>query len=290
MHQAEKQFNKLLALAIIVGLGIVIFIALKDFLGMLFAVIIIFTLFRPLQKYLVHKRNINRGIASAITLFTSFFSLVIPVILTVTVVGSAIGNLLSTNANTIKGFIVNVPTLLQQNNGILQQKLFNTFTISDAVSNLNINYGAIFTSITGFAQRLVAEFSSGLSNFVLQAIVLYFILFFLFRDWEHFSKYTYRYSPFNHKNTTRLIKEFENMTFSNVIGSGAVAISQGVAVWLGLVLFGLSDSALFWGFITVITGFLPLIYGQLRSFHGSTTLFVLILRQKLVIYIRLFQF
>jgi predicted PurR-regulated permease PerM len=259
MHQAEKQFNRYFALFIIVVLGFVMYIALKDYLGMFFGTIIIFTLFRPLQKYLVQKKNWNRSLASFSTMFASVFALVIPVVLTVVIIGNAVANLVGGYSETIKGFIVNVPNLLESDQGILKQKLFNSFTLHDAISNININYGAIISGVTAFIQRLLTDFTSGLSNFLLQAIVMYFILFFLFRDWDMFAKYFYRYSPFNTKNTARLIKEFDNMTLSNVLGSGAVAISQGVAVWAGLSLFGLSENALFWGFITVITGFIPII-------------------------------
>lgn len=275
MHQVRHQFNKYFALFLIAVLGIIIYFSLKEYLGMFFSTVIIFTLFRPMQKWLVRDKKIHRSIASTLTLLTSLFALVIPLVTTVLVIGNGVGSLVQQQQKTIQGFVVELPQLLDQNKGILDFKLFNDFTIGKALENVNINYGSILNGVTTFAQNTVSGLTTGISNFFLQMVIMYFILYFLFRDWDKYSDAIYEYSPFNKQNTTRLIQEFDNMTVSNIVGSGAVAVSQGVAMWLGLTLFGYSGTpALFWGFITVLTGFIPLLGAPMVWIPAVIILFV----------------
>lgn len=258
MFTTEKQFNRYLALFIIVVLGAIMYFALSNFLGMLFGAVIIFTLFRPIQKALVIKFKWNRGLAAITTIFISIFALVIPTVLTILVIGNAIATLLRNNFETIQNWFSTIPSLVQQENSLLTREFFPGFTLANAITNINIDYTSLLRTLSTFLQNLITGITTGASSFFLQAIVMYFILYFVFKDWEKFAVAFYRFSPFNTKNTQRLIKEFDNMTFSNIVGSGAVALAQGVAIWLGFVIFGVPD-ALFWGFITVVTSFLPLV-------------------------------
>lgn len=257
MSKEREQFNKYVALFLIITLGVIIYLALRGFLAMFLATFIIFTLFKPMQKWLVLKKKWSRTLASLTTMVTSVIILVIPVALTIGVVGSAVSSLVQNNSNEIESFLKGLPNFFQNQSQFLQYRLFSDFTLQNALDTININYSAVFATITSFVQRLATDFTTGISSFFFQAIIMYFILFFIFRDWDKFAATIYRYSPFNTINTKKLIKEFDNMTLSNIVGSGAVAISQGIAVWLGFIIFQVPQP-LFWGFITVVVSFLPL--------------------------------
>src|SRR5690606_3220455 len=66
------------------------------------------------------------------------------------------------------------------------------------------------------------------------------------------------FAPFREENALRFGRELRNITYSNILGQGLIAIIQGSLVSLGYWFFGFSDP-IFWGVICTILSFIPVL-------------------------------
>jgi predicted PurR-regulated permease PerM len=71
--------------------------------------------------------------------------------------------------------------------------------------------------------------------------------------------------PFRGRNSVHFVQEFKNITYSNVIGQGIVALAQGIFLSIGFIIFKIPDPV-FWGMICFFVSFLPII--------GSAAVFI----------------
>jgi len=112
--------------------------------------------------------------------------------------------------------------------------------------------------ITNYISNLFLDLLSGIGNFVIQFMIMYFVLFYLLTKPFSLREKLGEFIPFNDDNTQKLVKEFKNITNSTVISTGVIAVLQGILLALGFLIFDVSNPML-WGFITVLVSFLPVI-------------------------------
>jgi predicted PurR-regulated permease PerM len=67
-----------------------------------------------------------------------------------------------------------------------------------------------------------------------------------------------QFIPLHQESIVALAQETKHMVKANAIGIPLISIVQGLAAWLGYLIFGLDD-ALMWGFLTGVFAFFPIV-------------------------------
>ncbi|HEY7683977.1 MAG TPA: AI-2E family transporter [Gemmatimonadales bacterium] len=104
-------------------------------------------------------------------------------------------------------------------------------------------------------------------NLTISLFVLYYLLLRPATTWEAVKPYI----PFSPASAELLRERFRDVTVSTIIGTGLIAVIQGLFVAAGFWLTGLSN-ALFWGVVTMVFAILPVVGSGLVWGPGVLTL------------------
>ncbi|MBK6731972.1 MAG: AI-2E family transporter [Bacteroidetes bacterium] len=234
---ALKQRN-ILILIIIIFIGIFIALELVGILGGLLGAIIIYVIFRPLNIYLQEKRKWNKGLSTALILFLSFVCIIIPIFFLIKLISNRVI------------FYINNPEIteeiLKNIDRFATEKLNEPDLINETITNLKAGAAALFGSIV-----------NGAANTFVQILVMYFTLYFTMKNFRQFENGLVHYLPFIKSNSVRIGNELRNMTYSNILGQGLIAIIQGTLLGIGFLIFGIPEPV-FWGVIGTFLSMIPM--------------------------------
>ncbi|WP_353128443.1 AI-2E family transporter [Parapedobacter pyrenivorans] len=234
----QKERN-IITLVLLILLGAIVAYAVRGIIGALLGTMVMYTIFRPMNIWLVERLKWRRPIVAVIIILLSFVIIVLPFL--------GIGTML---ANKIVGLIKNpdwIKNAVDTINEYAGDKLGKPDLLQEQLEKSATYFGGMFTSLL-----------SGAAGLFLDITVMYFLLYFLLVNFRTFERGLLRYSPFEVENAVRFGHELRNITYSNVIGQTFIALVQGGALALGFWIFGVSD-ALFWGVICAILSFVPLL-------------------------------
>ncbi|MFI5172758.1 MAG: AI-2E family transporter [Chitinophagales bacterium] len=235
--QNLKQRNSII-LFILIFLGVCIGLGLERILGAFFGAIIIYVLFRPLNIYLQEKKKWWPGLTAGLILILSFVCLIIPIFSLIKLIVDRVLYYANNPEET--------EAILQNVNKFATEKLNDPNLIDDTVAS--IKAGA-----AGFVSSLV----NGAANTFIQIIVMYFTLYFTVKNFREFEKGLVQYAPFKKSDSIKIGNELRNMTYSNILGQGLIAIIQGTLLGIGFWIFGINDP-LFWGVIGTFLSMIPM--------------------------------
>ena len=97
-----------------------------------------------------------------------------------------------------------------------------------------------------------------IGSFVVNVLVLLFVLYFMLVGGRRMENYLREILPFDRTYAGQVLREIHMIVRSNAIGIPLIAIIQGSIAWLGYLIFGV-PSALFWGAITCFATVLPVV-------------------------------
>ena len=95
-------------------------------------------------------------------------------------------------------------------------------------------------------------------SFIANSIVVFFTLFFFFREGEHAKEHAAEILPLTLAQVDRLFTEVSNSIIANVYGAMAVGVFQGALAALSFWVLGLPSPVL-WGLVTALFSLVPLI-------------------------------
>ena len=232
-----KQRNNII-LIIIILLGFLILYALQGIFGSLLSTLVLYTILRPLQIYLVENKRWRKSVAAVFLLVISLFFIVFPFYGLSSMVISKISEL-SNDQIYFKNLIFKIKHLLpEQASGQL---------IEDLLKKLG-----------SWATGLFPSLITSVVSTVLGLLLMYFLLYFMLVEREKFENTLIKYAPFRAQNAQRFAQEMRNITYANVVGQGLIAMVQGALVSLAFFVLGYSDP-LFWGLITTFISFVPIL-------------------------------
>jgi predicted PurR-regulated permease PerM len=231
--------KKLAVLVATLLLGIFIAYALSPVFTAFLGAVIFYTLFKPLYIFLLQRLNFKPALAAVAILIISFLSIILPFTgLCLLVVDKVIW---------YKDHPEQINALLAQISNFAATKLNKDNVVEDTV-----------LSLQQWALSTVTVAANGIANFFLKLTVMYFVFYFMLVDHERFERTLIKYMPFKEHNSMIFAMELKNITFSNILGQGIIAIVQGSLVGLGFLLFDLQDP-MFWAVICVFLSFLPVV-------------------------------
>ncbi|HVW14647.1 MAG TPA: AI-2E family transporter [Mucilaginibacter sp.] len=233
-----KQRNNIVLICIII-LGCFLLYAVSGFINSILGAIVLFTIFRPMYCDLVDKKNWNRTISALIIMLISLIVIIIPMLfLCIMVVNKLSG--LNSSSFPIQDWIYRIDIFASHHLG--QPKL-----AEDTLQKLG-----------AYATQLFPSIISGIGNILLTLLVMYFLLFFMLTQKDAFETGVLKYAPFREQHALRFSEALRNATYSNVLGQGIIALTQGTLLALGFFVFGLPDPV-FWGAIGAFISFLPVV-------------------------------
>jgi predicted PurR-regulated permease PerM len=248
----HKQRNTIILVSIIV-LGCFILYALSGLFSSILGAIVLFTIFRPFYLYMVEKKGWNRAVVALVIIFTSLIVIVLPFIALSFMVIGKISDLNSKNF-PIQQWMIKIDAFA---GSAFKQPHFAENTLQ----KLGTYATDLFPSILGSA-----------ANIILTLLVLYFLLYFMLVQMREFEAGLLRYAPFREQYAVKFAVALRNSTYSNVLGQGIIAITQGVLLANGFWIFGIPDP-IFWGVIGTFISFLPVVGAPTLCIPASVILF-----------------
>ncbi|POY39167.1 AI-2E family transporter [Solitalea longa] len=233
-----KERNSII-LIIILALGGFLFYATLDIMGAVLGSVVFYTIFRPLNLYLIEKKRWKPGLSSISIIILSFFIIVVPFFFTISMVVGKIQDF-SQNTAYIKEMLANIDRFAAQ-------RLKQPHLVQD-----------IFVKAQGIAVQVFSSIIGRVGQVLLEVSIMYFLLYFMLADYKSFENSLIKYSPLSKVNSVRFGEEIKNMTFSNVLGQGLIACVQGTLLTIGFWIFKIPDP-IFWGIICIFLSFLPVV-------------------------------
>ncbi len=247
-----KQRNNIILVSIII-LGCFLVYALSGLFSSILGAIVLFTIFRPLFLYLTVKKHWNKTLVALLIIFGSLIVIVIPFLSLSIMVINKIGSINSANL-PIQEWASKVDAFAAAH--LNQPKLAETS----------------LQKLGGYVTELFPSIISSAVNIVLTLLGLYFLLYFMLVQMKDFEAGLLKYAPFREQHALKFAITLRNSTYSNVLGQGLIAITQGTLLALGFYAFGIPD-AIFWGIIGCFISFLPVVGAPTLCIPASIILF-----------------
>jgi len=247
-----KQRNNIILVSIVV-LGCFLIYALSGLFSSILGAVVLFTIFRPVYLYFVEKKRWNKSLVAALIIFTSLIVIVIPFLSLSIMVIDKISNIKS-DTLPIQDWVNKVDAFAAAHLG--QPKL-----AENSLQKLGTYVTELFPSIISSAV-----------NIVLTLLGLYFLLYFMLTQIKEFEAGLLKYAPFREQHALKFAKTLRNSTYSNVLGQGIIAITQGTLLAMGFYAVGIPD-AVFWGVIGSFISFLPVVGAPTMCIPASIILF-----------------
>ncbi len=244
IYTFKQQKNIILFLIIL--LGIFLAYSLRNIFSAALGAIILYTLFRNLYLSLVSKRNWKPSLASLFIIFFTFIIIILPFF-------------------ALSWMVIDKISYYNQNQQQVQEIINHLSTISGLDFKNSAVIETVIKNIESWALGSFPSLVNALLSVFLLISIMYFVLYFMFTNHEKFEQTILRYMPFREQSSLLLAEELRNITYSNVLGQGIIAITQGAFVGLGFLIFGIEDP-FFWGVVATMLSFVPLV--------GSALVFV----------------
>jgi len=247
-----KQRNNIILVSII-GLGCFLVYALSFLFSAILGAIVLFTIFRPVFLHLTEKKGWNKTLVALMIIFSSLIVIVIPFLsLSIMVISKISG--INRNTFPIQEWLTKIDAFGGKN---LNQPHFAENTLQ----KLGTYATDLFPSILGSA-----------ASIILSLLVLYFLLYFMLVQIREFETGLLKYAPFREQHALKFAVALRNSTYSNVLGQGIIALTQGILLANGFWIFGIPDP-IFWGVIGMFISFLPVVGAPTLCIPASIILF-----------------
>lgn len=235
----RDRYRKYALLAFIVIVGIILFYEFSPFLSGFLGAFTVYVLVRGQMRYFTEKKKIKNSLAAIFILMEVLICFLVPVFFVIRLIIQQIDKI---NIDT-QSIIDSVQKMIHRLEGR---------TGYDILSSDNI--ATIATYSTKAGQMVVDEVSS----FVINALVLLFVLYFMLISRKSMESYVYEILPFNDNNKRSVLSNINMLVKSNAIGIPLLAIIQGVIATVGYYLFDVPNPMLF-GFITCFATLIPIV-------------------------------
>jgi len=229
--------KKLLSFILMFALFIFLFYASIPFLNAFFGALILFVIFKPLNRKLKNKFKFSKSLAAWSILLISSIIIILPLFF------------------LIQGLISQISTLPEVITSIDKfEDVINTISSL----RLEIKTDTIINQVIPFIEKSVSSIFENAIILITNIVLFYFLLYYMLVNGDDFINKIKKALPFTPKNKERIINKFSDMTKATIIGSLLIAILQGTMLWAGFHFLSI-PGALFWGLVTALISFIPIV-------------------------------
>lgn len=225
--------------AIILGLGITIFVEITPFLGGLLGAATIYVLLRGQMWYLAERRSWRRSLAATLLLGEAILFFLIPISLVVWMIVSKVQDI-AVDPQTILSPLRHIADLIRDKTGY---DLWQESNLQQAIA---------------YIPRLGQKLVGAILSFVINIVILLFVLYFMLIGGCRMETYFREILPFNRRVGRDALREIHKIVRSNAIIIPLLAVSQGLVAYFGYLLFDV-PYALFWGGVTCFATVIPIV-------------------------------
>lgn len=238
MARSKEQFLNYTLLILVLIMGGILFHEILPFMSGVLGAFTVYVMVRKQMKHLTDERKMKRSVAAIVILLETLLCFLIPAFLVVWLL-----------IKKITSVDVNLQSMVDMGHHFID--MINKKTGFDLLSTNNLG------KIAGFATDAAQIIVGGVSSFLINSVVMLFILYFMLVAREPMEKYLYSLLPFKTKYKARVVDEINKMVRANAIGIPLLAIIQGFFATIGYYIFGATDPILF-GFLTCFATIIPL--------------------------------
>jgi len=235
----KEQYWKYSLIILILFMGIVLFRELAPFLSGILGASTIYIMVRKQMFYLTDTKKLGKSLSAVLILIEVILCFLIPFSLAVWLLIEELHGINLDPSATIDS--------IQHFNNLIQER-----TGYNVLSTNNI------VKATAYLPAIGQFLLNSVSSFVINSIVMVFVLYFMLIGGPKMEKYLYTLLPFNEDNKKEVMHETNMMVKSNAVGIPLLAMIQGVVALIGYIIFGAPNPILF-GFLTCFATIIPLI-------------------------------
>ncbi|MEN6322027.1 MAG: AI-2E family transporter [Proteiniphilum sp.] len=243
IKQPEKEKKNVQYKYILIGflilLGLIIFKFIRPYMSGFLGAATLYVIVNGQQKYLTLKLNVRKSLSALIIVLEVLFFILLPL--------TGIAFLI---IDTFSGITIDPEAILAKVNdfiALLEEKVgFNIFTPE--------NLAAIPRAGSNILQAL----GNGVYTFVINVIVILFVLYYMLLNNDDFEKAIREILPFKEENKQIVAEETRLIIQANAIGIPLLAIIQGFFAYMGYLLFGV-ESAILYAILTAFSTIIPIV-------------------------------
>jgi predicted PurR-regulated permease PerM len=251
----RQNANRLAIIGLLLLVTLAILPIAKIFIVPVIVAAALATLFFPLYRRVLTAMGKRRGLSSFICCLLIFLCLVTPTYIMVQVVVRQAIELYQTAEPVVKD-IVN-----KGSNSEFILRIQN-FPLIHRLQQSNIDIAVPLQegikTLLSVGTRAINKTSTGLFEFVFTIFVMFFTLFYFFRDGETLAKRIKYLVPIHADYKEMISSRFLLISRATVMGTMIIGITQGTIGALALLIFGVK-LWLLWGFIMIILSLIPLL-------------------------------
>ena len=243
IEQAEKERNnqrhKYILIGALILLGLIIFRFTRPYMSGFLGAATLYVIVNGQQRYLTQKLRFRKSLSALLIVLEVLFFILIPLTgLAFLVIDTFSGISIDPQAilNEVNDFIHSLEELLG----------FNFFTPEN------------LSGLPKFGTDLLQVLGNSVYSFVINMIVILFVLYYMLFSSDEFEKSIREILPFKEENKQILGEETRLIIQANAIGIPLMAIIQGFFAYLGYLIFGV-ESALLYAILTAFATILPLV-------------------------------
>ncbi|HHT35334.1 MAG: AI-2E family transporter [Proteiniphilum sp.] len=243
IEQAEKERNnqrhKYILIGALILLGLIIFRFTRPYMSGFLGAATLYVIVNGQQRYLTQKLRFRKSLSALLIVLEVLFFILIPLTgLAFLVIDTFSGISIDPQAilNEVNDFIHSLEELLG----------FNFFTPEN------------LSGLPKIGTDLLQVLGNSVYSFVINVIVILFVLYYMLFSSDEFEKSIREILPFKEENKQILGEETRLIIQANAIGIPLMAIIQGFFAYLGYLIFGV-ESALLYAILTAFATILPLV-------------------------------
>ena len=237
-NKQDLKLNRYIFLSVIIIFALLLLWSLMQFFTAFLAAIMFYVLSKPLVYWLTKRFNWKKGSSAMLVIGVSFFIILVPIGLFVTMLYSKVIKVASNPDAIIQP--------IKHFGEIIQHKY-----------NINIISPESLGKIQGFATVLVSVILGSSFNFFTTISMMYFFLYFMITNTGRLEAGLMLYLPFKRSKMEIFGVELKAQTFSNAIGIPLICVIHGVLAFLAYWIAGVKDPG-FWGVVTGFASVIPL--------------------------------
>ena len=239
MASIRERYWRYSLVALILGMGVTVFIELLPFLSGLLGAATIYVLLRGQMIRLTEHRRWRRGPAAWLLLGEAVLCFLIPISGIVWLVVSKVQDV-TLDPQSLIASVRDVTRVIRVRTGYdLWQE-----------SNLR--------EILAYLPKLGQQLVEAIGSFAVNVVVLLFVLYFLLVGGCRMEAYVREMLPFNRSEGGDVLREIHRIVRSNAIVIPLLAVGQGFVAWVGYVIFGVHGTLL-WGVLTSFATVIPIV-------------------------------
>lgn len=248
----KEQYWKYGLIIVIVFFGILIFSEFSPFLSGLLGACTVYVLVRKQMKYLTNKKKIKKSLAALLIMVEVSLCFLVPAFL---LIWLAIGQIerINLDPSQLISSVQHITDLIEAKTG------YYVFSKEN------------MTSLVAFSTKMGQMILGQISGFIINAVVMLFILYFMLVGREEMEAYIYEIIPFKENDKKEVLSNVKVMVTSNAIGIPLLAIIQGFVATIGYLIFGMPNPIIL-GFLTCFATIIPLVGTSLVWFPSAVYL------------------